>query len=91
MNREEKWEKFLKEKGWLANDIISGSENEVIRISIRKGFDLDKGKMLVFDTVMVLGDSGILCAEHPQGSIFFQWDDIIQIMVENEKSKKGWL
>lgn len=91
MTRGEKWKKFLADKGWLVNDVISGGENETLKISICESGFAEGRKPTVVDSALVMKDYDILCYESPSGTVFFQWDDIMQIKLEIDKKKRGWL
>jgi hypothetical protein len=89
MTRGEKWKEFFASKGWIKDDVICGGESEVLRISIRGGRDPDDRVDSVCDSALILHGGDILCHESRNGTIFFQWDDIVRVKLEDKK--KGWL
>lgn len=91
MAKGEKWKRFFEHKGWINNDVISGGEGEKLAIAIRQD-GVDRGmKEAAIDSALILGEFDILCFETRTGTVFFQWDDILQVRVEIESKKRGWL
>ena len=91
MTRGEKWMKLFSDKGWLKNDVISGSEGDRLKITVRIGGDSSGVKTTTIESALILKDCDILCFELPSGTVYFQWDDIISVKQEFDKKKKGWL
>jgi hypothetical protein len=48
-------------------------------------------KEAAIDSALILSEFDILCFETRTGTVFFQWDDILQVRVEIESKKRGWL
>ena len=90
MTRGEKWIRLFTDKGWLVDDVISGGEKEKLKISIRS-CEGEGRKATVIDSALVMKDYDILCYESSGGTVFFQWDDIVQVRLEEDSGKKGWL
>jgi hypothetical protein len=89
--RGERWKKFFNDRGWIKNDVISGGEGEVLKIAIRESAVSEGRKPVIIESALILDDYDILCYESPSGSVFFQWNDILQVKLETEKQKRGWL
>ena len=87
MTKGQSWKRFLEEKGWLVNDVIKGLEDEKLSICLHKGSGGD-GSTIVIDSALVMNEHDILCYEKPTGTVFFHWDDIMQISVEYGKKKR---
>ena len=92
MTKGEKWQKLFNDKGWIKNNVISAGENEAIKIFINFGDVSMEGKNRFIDSAMILDDMNILCYDGPAGTAFFQWDDIVQVLVEEagRKKKRLW-
>jgi hypothetical protein len=91
MSKGERWVKFFTDKGWLKNNVIAAGEGEELQIFINMGDLSTDRRNKAIDSAMILEGGDILCYEGPSGSVFFQWDDIIQVKVEKAGGKKGWL
>ncbi|RKX26647.1 MAG: hypothetical protein DRP45_03000 [Candidatus Zixiibacteriota bacterium] len=91
MSRGERWRRFFSEKGWIVNDVISGDKENVLQISLCCGYDSTAGKPATFEKALILHEFDILCYESPNGTVFFQWDDIAQVTLAEKKAKRGWL
>lgn len=91
MTRGERWKKFFTSKGWLKGDVIAGGENEVLKISIRRAAESEPREYWTFETALVVEEAGILCSEYRAGTVFFQWDDIVQVRLEEDRKKSKWL
>ena len=89
MTKGEVWKRFFEGKGWLADDVVRGNEGESIKITIGSSCSSHESGTTTFDAVLVLKDYDVLCAELPSGSVFFQWGDIVHVMVGEAKGKKG--
>jgi hypothetical protein len=87
MTKGQSWKRFLEDKGWLVNDVIKGQDDEKLCICLQKGSGGD-GTTIVIDTALVMKDYDILCYEKSTGTVFFHWDDIMQISVEFGKKKR---
>jgi len=90
MTRGENWKRFFTSRGWIADNVICGREDETLRISIRGGRDSEDRIDSVCDSALILDDGDILCHETRSGTVFFQWDDILSVKLEDGK-KKRWL
>lgn len=89
MTRGENWKAFFESKGWIKDDVISGGENDTLKISIRcAGESEDRGDS-VCETALVVNEGEILCHESRSGTIFFQWEDIVRVKLEEKK--RSWL
>jgi len=91
MTRGERWKRFIVNRGWLNGDIVEGKENQILKISICCGSSPTDGRLATFERAMVLEDEDILCYESGTGEVFFQWEDIVQIKIEEPRKKRGWL
>jgi hypothetical protein len=91
MTRGENWKNFFKSMGWINDDVISAGNEGMLIISIRKCEGYDSGKSDTINTALIHQEFDILCHETPSGTVFFQWDDILQVKLEVSKKKKGWL
>lgn len=91
MTRGERWQKFFESKGWLKGDVISGGDNETLKILVCKTAESDPREYWTFDTALVLEQEGILCSEYRSGTVFFQWEDILQVRLEYDRKKGKWL
>lgn len=91
MTKGEKWKKFFSDKGWLKDDVISAGDNDTLKISIRRGNSLDDQRAEPIESALMLEDYDILCYETRNGTVFFQWDDIMQVKLEEDKKKRKWL
>lgn len=90
MTRGELFKRFLKDKGWLENDVIRGREGETIKITINSCAEPGKTVGTTFDEVLIMGDYELLCGELATGSVVFGWDDIAHVRIEHAPKKKGW-
>ncbi len=91
MTRGEKWKNFFESMGWINDDVISAGKEGELKISIRKCEGNDSSKSNTINTALIHSDFDILCHETPSGTVFFQWDDILQVKLEVSNKKKGWL
>jgi len=91
MTRGEKWKQFFAEKGWIKNGIVEGSDSEKIILAVQTAGDAFGRKCAVVEKALVLEDQDILCYECSSGTVYFQWDDIVQVRQEPKAAKKGWL
>lgn len=91
MTKGEKWKAFFEHKGWIADDVISGGDGEKIIISICQGSLTINQKEAAIESALILKDLDILCYETRTGTVFFQWDDIVQVKLEVDGKKRGWL
>jgi hypothetical protein len=91
MTKGESWKRFFEHKGWIADDVISAGQGEKLIISIcQGGMTVERGETLI-DSALILKDFDLLCHETRTGTIFFHWDDIVQVKLEVEAKKRGWL
>ena len=92
MTKGEKWQKLFNDKGWIQNDVISGGENEELKIFINFGDVSVDGKNRFIDSAMIMDDNDMLCYEGPAGTSFFLWYDIVLVLVEEagRKKKRLW-
>lgn len=91
MTKGEKWKKFFEAKGWLKDDVITAGDNERLKISIRRGNAPDDQRGEPIESALILKDYDILCYETRNGTVFFQWDDILQVKLEEDTKKRKWL
>lgn len=91
MTKGEKWKEFISGMGWIADDVISGRDSGTLKIFIKTNGDPDSRKSMPIEAAMIHKEYDILCYETPSGTVFFQWDDILQIKLEIDKKKRGWL
>jgi len=91
MTKGECWKCFFEHKGWIANDVISGGQGEKLTISIRHGGMATERENAVIDSALILKDFDLLCHETGTGTVFFHWDDIVQVKLEVDAKKRGWL
>jgi len=91
MSKGERWKKFVHGQSWVQNNIVTAGEDKEITIFITLGDITSDRKSTSIDSAMIMDDGDILCYEGPNGTAFFQWDDIIQIKVDQVNKKKGWL
>ena len=91
MTKGEIWKRFFENKGWLKNDVIAGDEKEILRISLSCTNASGSPEDITCETALILKEEGILCHETKTGTVFFQWDDIIQVKVDDRDRKKSWL
>jgi hypothetical protein len=89
MTRGENWKRFFESKGWIKDDVICCGENESLQISIRGVGGSDDRVDSVCESALILQDGNILCHESRNGTVFFQWDDIVRVKMVDKK--KGWL
>ncbi len=89
MTRGETWKRFFESKGWIADDVISGGDNETLEISIRGRDSSDDRADTVCESALILHDGDILCHESRSGTVFFQWDDVVRVKLVDKK--KSWL
>jgi len=90
MTKGEKWKRFFEHRGWINDDVISGKKGEKVIISVCPGGGPDR-KTETIDSALILKDFDILCYETRTGTVFFQWDDITQVKLEEAGKKRGWL
>ena len=90
MTRAELWKRFLKDKGWVNNDVIRGKEDETLKITISSCAEPGKTVGTTFDEVLIMEEYDLLCGELPSGSVVFGWDDIAHVRIEHAPKKKGW-
>ena len=43
------------------------------------------------DSALVMNELDLLCFEDKSGTVFFDWEDIIQVKLVPAGSHKGWL
>jgi hypothetical protein len=91
MTKGERWKSFFEHKGWIKNDVISGGEGEKLNISICPCRSAPDSMEAMIDSALILKDFDLLCHETRTGTVYFQWDDIVQVKVEIEAKKRGWL
>jgi len=91
MTRAERWKRFVTGRGWLNDGIIAGTGGDKLILAVRTPGEGYGAKCAMVEKALVLEDEDILCYECASGTIFFQWDDILQIRHEPVKTKKGWL
>jgi hypothetical protein len=89
VTRGETWRRFFESKGWIADEVVSGGENDTLEISIRGRGDSEDRVEARCESALILHDGDILCHESRTGTIFFQWDDIIRVKLVDKK--KSWL
>ena len=90
MTRGELFKRFLKDKGWINNDVIRGKDDETVKITINSCAEAGKTGGTTFDEVLIMGDYELLCGELATGSVVFHWDDIAHVRIEHATKKKGW-
>ncbi len=90
MTRGDRWKKFFQEKGWIDDDVIRGQDGAKLAVSVGRCDPEGRGSC-TYETGIYLKDRDILCTETRSGTVFFQWDDIVQVVLEDPKQKKGWL
>jgi hypothetical protein len=91
MTKGEKWKRFFEHKGWIANDVISAGEGERLIICVCHSEVGGSSKESMIDSALILPEFDILCYETRTGTVFFQWDDILQVKLEVDGKKRGWL
>jgi len=91
MTKGERWKQFFETRGWVKNDVISGSENETLKITLKSATGTSDKDEATCDRALITPIEGILCHETRTGTVFFQWDDIIMVKVDDATRKKGWL
>lgn len=91
MDKGKNWKEFFTTQGWINNNVIAAGENEEMQIYINMGDVSAINKSNAIDSALIMDKGNILCYEGPKGSVYFQWDDIIQVRVDKVKEKKSWL
>jgi hypothetical protein len=91
MTRGENWKRFFTSKGWITDDVISAGEGETLKICIRQAGHTEDKDDCICESALIMEEDGVLCHESRTGTVFFQWDDIVRVKLEDDKKKKGWL
>jgi hypothetical protein len=91
MTKGEIWKSFFEHKGWITNDVITGGQGERLTISLSRGSMAAESAEAVIDSALILKDFDLLCHETRTGTVYFQWEDIVQVKLEVEAKKRGWL
>jgi hypothetical protein len=85
------WRKFFEKRGWIKKDVIAGSGDEVLSISLRCSGAPGNADDYACETALILPDEGLLCHETKTGTVFFQWEDIVTVRVDDKNRRKSWL
>jgi len=91
MTKGDRWRELFQSKGWIKDDVVTGGEDFKISMVIAGCCDSPDRCYKRIDSAMLLPGLDILCYEEPKGTVFFQWDDLVQVRLEPSSGKKGWL
>jgi hypothetical protein len=91
MTRGEIWKQFLANKGLIKDDVISAGEGMSLKIYIRQAGRSEDANDSVCESALIMEEDDVLCHETRTGTVFFQWDDIMRVKLEEDKKKRSWL
>ena len=90
-SKAEKWKRLFESKGWLVNDVVAGREGHKLRITIAGCCDSPERSSMTVDTALVIPELDLLCFDDAGGTVFFDWEDIVQVRLVPPRKRKGWL
>ena len=91
MTKEAKWRRLFESKGWINDDVIRCKDEGKLRITIAGCGSSPEHHSVITDSAMVLPELDMLCYEDKRGTVFFLWEDIVQVRLEPSAKSKGWL
>ncbi len=87
----EKWRHLFEAKGWLNADVVRAREGDKLDITIRGCCGSPDRSSVTIDSALIMPELDMLCYEDTKGTVFFDWEDIIQVRLAPAAKKKGWL
>ncbi len=91
MTKGEKWRRLFETKGWLNDDVIRGQGEDRLEITIRGCCGSPERNSVTIDSALIEAELDMLCFEDSKGTVFFDWEDIIQVRLAPAAKEKGWL
>ncbi|MBU8934150.1 MAG: hypothetical protein KOO62_09095 [candidate division Zixibacteria bacterium] len=91
MTKGEKWRKLFESKGWLNENVIRGQDNDSLDITIRGCCGSPERNTVTIDSALIMPELDMLCYEDGKGTVYFNWEDIVQVRQMPASKKKGWL
>jgi len=91
MTKGEKWKRLFETKGWINENVVRGNEKFSLNIIIAGSCDSPDRGSVCTDSALIMPELDLLCFEDRQGSVFFDWEDILQVRMVPASKRKGWL